>query len=85
MDPLEKTCLCRCWLQLTPLTYMFALQEYAADASQMSGFWYDDDDEEKGGDALMVNGFGPLVEALSLGLNIRLGAEVHRIVQGKGR
>ena len=51
----------------------------------MSGFWFDDDDEEKGGDALMVDGYRPLVEALALNLNIRLGAEVHGIVQGKGR
>ena len=61
------------------------LQEYAADIQDLSAFWFDNDDEEQGGDALMVEGFGRLADRLAEGVEVRYSCEVVRITSGRHR
>ena len=61
------------------------LQEYAADIQDLSAFWFDNDDDEQGGDALMVEGFGRLADRLAEGVEVRYSCEVVRITRGRDR
>ena len=56
--------------------------EYAADASSLSLYHWDDDAEDRGGDALLPDGYDRVVNALSEGLDIRLSEPVQRIEHG---
>ena len=57
-------------------------QEYAADIQRLSAFWFDNDDDEEGKDALMVEGYGVLADRLAAGLAVRYKTEVTRITRG---
>ena len=61
------------------------LQEYAADIQDLSAFWFDNDDDEQGGDALMLEGFGRLADSLAEGVEVRCSSEVIRITRGRDR
>ena len=61
------------------------LQEYAADIQDLSAFWFDNDDDEQGGDALMLEGFGQLAHRLAEGVEVRCSCEVVRITRGRDR
>lgn len=61
------------------------LQEYAADIRDLSAFWFDNDDDEQGPDALMLEGYGPLADRLAEGVEVRCNSEVVRITRGAHR
>ena len=56
-------------------------QEYAADTHRLSAFWFDNDNEEEGKDALMIEGYGALADRLSAGVSVRYNAEVTAITR----
>jgi monoamine oxidase len=53
--------------------------EYAADAAELSANHFDDGADERGGDALFLDGYDGLVNAVARGLDIRLGVVVSAI------
>ncbi len=56
--------------------------DYAADASSLSLYHWDDEAEDRGGDVLLPGGYDRIVNALSEGLDIRLSETVRRIEHG---
>ncbi|MDT8990526.1 FAD-dependent oxidoreductase [Curvibacter sp. APW13] len=53
--------------------------EYAGDATKLSTYWYDNMSEYAGNDALFLDGYKVLLDALASGLDIRFGQVVTRI------
>lgn len=53
--------------------------EYTGEASRLSALWHDDVAEYDGDNALFLDGYRVLIEALAAGLDIRLGQVVTRI------
>lgn len=53
--------------------------DYAGSASSLSNSWFDDDRGYSGGDVLLSQGFGTLVEFLARDLSIELGQTVREI------
>lgn len=53
--------------------------EYAGEATKLSTYWYDNMAEYAGNDALFLDGFKVLLDALASGLDIRFGQVVTRI------
>ncbi|HJL16536.1 MAG TPA: FAD-dependent oxidoreductase [Sandaracinaceae bacterium LLY-WYZ-13_1] len=56
-----------------------------ADLESLSARSWDQDEELPGGDALLLDGYGPLVEHLGEGLDVRLEHAVERIEHAAGR
>lgn len=54
-------------------------QEYAGPADELSGLYFDDDNETKGGDVLFPAGFSGIVDHLRDGLTVTTGTTVTRI------
>lgn len=55
--------------------------EYAGALSALSLYHFDAEPEREGGDVLFPDGYGALIDHLALGLDIRLGQVVQRIVE----
>lgn len=55
-----------------------------ADLETLSTRWWDQDEELPGGDALLREGYGPLVRTLAEGLDVRLGHVVERVARRDG-
>jgi monoamine oxidase len=53
--------------------------DYAGDWSALSAWYYDDDKEMDGPDAVLTPGYGPMAQHLARGLTLRLGEPVLRI------
>ncbi|MCG2784630.1 MAG: FAD-dependent oxidoreductase [Anaerolineae bacterium] len=56
--------------------------EYAADAADLSLYWFDNADDYGGGDVIFPGGYGQLVSHLANGLDIRLGHIVRSVEAG---
>ncbi|MDP9034743.1 MAG: FAD-dependent oxidoreductase [Myxococcota bacterium] len=54
--------------------------EYAADVSDLSLFYYDEDEAFPGHDVILPNGYDVIVHRLAEGLDVRLGHVVRRVV-----
>lgn len=75
------------WKRLTPAERRVARlaintrieHEYSGDWSQLSAWHFDDGKDFGGDEAIVVPGFGPIVDHLARGLDIRLGEPVRRI------
>ena len=53
--------------------------EYSGDWARLSAWYFDDDADLPGGDAVLASGFAPLTAHLAKGLDIRLGAPALRL------
>jgi monoamine oxidase len=58
--------------------------EYAADAGDLSLYWFDDAGDYSGDDVIFPGGYGQLTESLAGGLDVRLGHIVLRVETGPG-
>ena len=54
-------------------------QDYGGSYSQMSAFWFDDDNAFSGSDLLLTNGYAAITDSLASGLDIRFGQTVKQI------
>ncbi len=57
--------------------------EYAADATELSAWWWDDGDQLDGDDVLFPGGYGQVVDRLAEGLDVRFGHVVERVAWGE--
>lgn len=56
-------------------------REYAADAEDLSAWWFDDGSELDGGDALLPGGWAAVVDVLGHGLDVRTGHQVDAVAR----
>ena len=54
-------------------------QDYGGSYSQMSAFWFDDDNAFSGSDLLLTNGYSAITDSLASGLDVRFGQTVKQI------
>ena len=56
--------------------------EFAADAAQLSLWYFDEGEEIEGDDVIFPNGYDQLTSGLATGLDVRLGQVVQRVAYG---